>query len=165
VRSGAFCGVAVLPDGRVVAVWLRSGARRSQVVQATSVDGGRSWSPARRVLVRRGRAFTPALAAGPDGSLGLSFYETGRDRPGDDALTTDVAFAHSRDGGRTWTARRLLGPLDLRRAPRARRALFLGDYTGIAPVPGGFGVLTAVAPPLARHGAADVVFARVALPR
>jgi Neuraminidase (sialidase) len=164
IRAGGFPGVAVLPDGRVVAVWERSGVRRSQLLQSTSVDGGRSWSPQRRILLRRGQAFTPALAAAPDGSLGLSWYETGRDRPGDAALTTDVAFAHSRDGGRTWTARRLLGPFDLRRAPRARGALFLGDYTGIAPVPGGFGVLSAVASPLARRGASDVVFARVRLP-
>lgn len=164
VRTGAFPGVAALPDGTVVAVWARARLRRSGIVRTVSRDGGRSWSRGRVVLRRPGQVFTPALAAAPDGTLGLSWTETARDRAADRALTTDVAFAASPDAGRTWRTRRLVGPFDLRRAPRAGRAYFLGDYIGLVAVRGGFGVLVAVAPPSARRGRSDVVFARVRVP-
>jgi hypothetical protein len=158
VRAGPFPGVAVLRASTVVAVWSRARRRGSAIVRAVSRDGGRSWSRGDVVLRRPGAVLTPVLAAGPDGSLGLSWTEAGR---GAGLRRAEVMFAASRDGGRSWRARALVGPFDLRRAPRAGRARFLGDYAGMAAVPGGFAIAVAVAPPSARRGRADVVLARV----
>ena len=68
------------PSGTVVAIWTRPGRRGSTLVRVVSRDGGRTWSRPRVVLRRRGLAFTPGLAAAPDGTLGLSWTETARDR-------------------------------------------------------------------------------------
>jgi hypothetical protein len=163
VRTGGFPAVAVLPDGTVVAVWTVAGRRGSRLLRAVSRDGGRTWSPATVVLRRPGRMFTPALAAAPGGTLGVSWTEVAHGPAARRPLTTDGYFASSPDGGRTWRARPIVGPFDLRRAPRAGRARFLGDYTGLVAVRGGFGVLTAVAPPTAVHGRSDVMFVRVSV--
>ena len=155
LRPGIFPAVAVVPDGTVVALWARPQRSGSAIVRAVSRDDGRTWSPARVVLARPGDVMTPVVATAPNGTLGLSWTETaGRNR-------AFVAFASSRNAGRTWRTRRLVSPFDLRRAPRAGHARFLGDYAGLAAVPGGFGVLVAVAPPAARRGRSDVVFARI----
>jgi photosystem II stability/assembly factor-like uncharacterized protein len=161
VRTGGFPAVAVLPVGAVVAVWTVAGRRRSRLLREVSRDGGRTWSPPTVVLRRPGRMFTPELAAAPGGTLGVSWTEVARGPSARRPLTTEGYFASSPDGGRTWRARPIVGPFDLRRAPRAGRARFLGDYTGLVAVRGGFGVLTAVAPPTAVHGRSDVVFVRV----
>jgi len=151
VRSGLFPGIAALRDGTVVALWA---SRPSAIVVSRSRDGGRTWTRGRVVVRRPGRVLTPTLAATSDGTLGASWTEVAGDR-------AEVVFAASKDRGRTWRTRRLIGPFDLRAAPRAGRSRFLGDYAGLAAVPGGFGVLVAVAPPSARRGRSDVVFARV----
>jgi hypothetical protein len=59
------------------------------------------------------QAFTPALAAGADGALRLSFYDFRNDAPGDAALTTDVW--HARAPG--WEQVHVGGPFDMRLAP------------------------------------------------
>jgi photosystem II stability/assembly factor-like uncharacterized protein len=164
LRTGGFPAVAVLPEGTIVAVWTAAGRRRSRLLRVVSRDGGRTWSPATVVLRRPGRMFTPELAAAPGGTLGVSWTEVAAGSAARRPLTTDAYFASSPDGGRTWRARRIAGPFDLRRAPRAGRARFLGDYTGLVAVRGGFGVLTAVAPPTAVRGRSDVVFVRVHVP-
>jgi len=157
LRPGIFPAIAVLRDGTVVALWARAQRRGSQIVRTVSRDDGRTWSPGRVVLARRGTVMTPAGAAAPNGTLGLSWTEAAREK-------AEIMFAQSTDAGRTWRARGIIGPFDLRRAPRAGRARFLGDYAGLAAVPGGFGILVAVAPPVARHGRSDVIFARVRVP-
>ncbi|HEY6005378.1 MAG TPA: hypothetical protein VIV57_21040 [Anaeromyxobacter sp.] len=51
-----------------------------------------------------------------------------------------LVAATSTDGGRTWRDAPLGGPFDLRTAPDAG-GWFLGDYTGLVPVRGGFRAL------------------------
>ena len=164
VRGGGLPAVAVLPHGTVVVVRATAGRRRSRLLRVVSRDGGRTWSPATVVLRRPGRLFIPALAAAPDGTLGVSWTEAAKGRPAGRPLTTEGYFASSPDGGLTWDVRRIVGPFDLRRAPRAGRARFLGDYTGLVAVRGGFGMLTAVAPPTAVRGRSDVVYVTVRVP-
>jgi hypothetical protein len=50
----------------------------------------------------RAFAFEPAVAVDSPGTVGLTWYDLRNDRPGDSALTTDVWFAHSDDGGASW---------------------------------------------------------------
>jgi hypothetical protein len=153
---------AVAPTGEVFVTWQDGrSARRGRILLARSSDGARSFAAPVRVGRARARPFTPVVAAGPAG-LAVSYYDLRRDRPGDRRLTTTFWLAQSRDAGRTWRETLLGRPFDLRRAPRAAGALFLGDYTGLVALPDGFASAFVASRPLARGGRSDVFFARAA---
>src|SRR5256885_427878 len=83
----------------------------------------------------------PRAASGPDGTLGVSYYDF-RNRPVDStALSTDVWLATcSADcaGAGPWAEKHLAGPFDTNRAPDSSGP-FLGDYQGLVGVgPGRF---------------------------
>jgi photosystem II stability/assembly factor-like uncharacterized protein len=151
---------AVAPDGTAHVAWARvsgSGTRpRGEILTSRSRDGGRTWSRPRAVARARRQLFLPALAAAPDGAVGVSYYAfTRRSR-------AVVRLAVSRDGGRSWRSRPLHRAFDVRTAPRADSALFLGDYTGLAALgPGRFGAAIAVARRPGPRGRSDVRFAAV----
>jgi hypothetical protein len=91
-------------------------------------------------------------------------YDVRRDTLGDRAYTSDVWFAHSRDGGATWRETHIAGPFDLRSAPLRRipvRGHFVGDYHGLVPLHSGFGAAFAMAKPKARLGATEIFFAHL----
>jgi hypothetical protein len=150
-------GVVAGPRGEAYAGWLSAGRRGAvRVLVARSLDGGRTWSRARAPLPSRTKAFAPALAVSPDGTVGLTAYRLlagGR---------ADVVSARSRDGV-SWAVARLTPRFSLRRSPRAGVAQsFIGDYTGLAARPGGFAAALSLGPPTARRGAADVFVASFA---
>ena len=166
IRVAAVQAVTVAANAVYVA-WRQPLARhRSRIVLTDSADGGRRWTTPRAITGRGTQAFMPALSAAPDGTLALSYYDFRRDRRRDRVLTTDVWLREPHDGGATWHESRLAGPFDMRTAPVAglptgagrHRALFLGDYTGLVAVPGGFGAALPLARPLARHGRSDIFF-------
>jgi len=99
-HNGSFDLVAG-PDGAVHAAWTEYGGA---LWHSRSVDGGRSFSPPRRVAGGdRVPARGPALAVGRDGTLLLAW--TVGDDPG-----ADIRLATSRDGGATFGAPRVVGP-------------------------------------------------------
>ena len=158
--------VAIAPTGQVFVAWqsLRL-AGYGQVLIGRSTDGGRSFGVQRDVPSSHATPFTPALAAGPAG-LAVSYYDFRFDQRGDRELTTSMWVAHSHDAGRSWAESRIGGPFDMRRAPRrGGTQLFLGDYTGLVPLPNGFGAAVVEARPAAAQGASDVFFTRAALGR
>src|SRR5215218_585382 len=162
VNALALPSSALAPDGSVYVVWadLRS-AGLASVRLSRSRDGGRRWSRPRTVARVAGQAFVPAVAVAGDGTVGVMYYGTQRDRPTDPAWTTDVWFSYSFDRGRSWRTRRLAGPFDLNTAERGGGQLFLGDYEGLAGLPHGFAAAFAQARPRATNGPSDVFFARI----
>ena len=141
-------------------VWVAmQGARGIHVF--FSPDGGVTWQ--RRVFERRRGAGTPTIAASPDGrSVAVSYLSLDRDRRRDKPVTVRWRRLVTRDGGAHWRDRPLTRTFDARRARSAGR-IFLGDYTGLAPLGAGgaFGALVTVAGAAAVSGRTDVAFVRV----
>lgn len=155
----------VAADGTAYVAW-QDNETPGSILLTKSVDGGRSWtSPPTPVVTVEQGVFMPTLAVGPDGTVGITYYDFRGDEPsldGSDELTTDVWFAPA-DQGRTdtWEELHLAGPFDLRRATRNRGLLFLGDYQGLAAFRGGFAGVFAMSssPQVATDGKTDVFFA------
>jgi hypothetical protein len=114
-----------------------------------STDGGQNWTVPARIGesiqgsvitgARLGVAVAPSLAIAPDGTVGVAFYDHRYDKDTcNSPLTTDLWLRYSRDGGRTWKEDHLTGPFDQGSAPVQTSGPFIGDYQGIAPIPGGF---------------------------
>lgn len=161
---------AVGPDGSVYTAWNDiASTSSSRIMLSRSSDGGQSWSSPVAVASVHGQAFLPALDVGPDGTVGVSWYDTRRYYPGDKQLSTDVWFAYSTDQGAHWHQVHVAGPFDLRTAyyrPGAAGAAsgyFLGDYDGLTALPDGFGAVFAAPRPLARFGMSNIFFARIRL--
>ncbi|MFN2539412.1 MAG: sialidase family protein [Mycobacteriales bacterium] len=156
---------AAAPDGEVHVVWRhRTGPDSAEVRMADSTDRGGTWNAAHLVAGPGGQTFLPVVAVGPDGTLGVTYYDDRNDVPGDAAYPADLWFAHSHDGGATWQERHLAGPVDLRTALLRKipvRGLFLGDYHGLVAARGGFGSVAALARPEAAAGGSDLFFTRI----
>jgi len=90
--------VAVLPDGRVMAVWFSSpseGAESQRIMQAFSSDQGRTWGGATVLQDFAGKAdFDPALfVAGKETFLFFSAFNP----------QIDIYFRRSSDSAKSWT--------------------------------------------------------------
>jgi hypothetical protein len=164
VYGPALLTAAAGPRGSAYAAWADTESPTDgKVLLVRSTDGGATWSPPEPVVTLHAEAFTPAVAAGRDGTVAVTWYDFRRDRPGDAALTTDRWLAHSHDGGRTWRQAHLAGPFDMRQAPE-HFGNYLGFAQGLAPVGRGFGAVFAVAPPATFDGPSDVLYAPLGLP-
>jgi hypothetical protein len=155
----SYFSAAVAADGTIYLAWDRDTSPTSGTVEITkSIDGGTTWSAPRAIGGITAFVFEPAIAVDSHGTLGVLWYDNRRDRPGDTPLTTDVWFAHSRDGGTTWSQTHVAGPFDYRTAPRGR----LGEYQGLAAIGGrGFAAVFTMAAPRAKNGPSDIFFARI----
>jgi hypothetical protein len=129
--------------GRLWVAWQDarfSGGVRDGIALASSGDRGLTWSgPVQANRDPLVQAFRPAVAAGPEGTVAVVYY----DLRFHDALahvegTWAAAWrATTSDGGATWAEVPEGGPFDLRAAPDAG-GWFLGDYTGLVARRGGF---------------------------
>lgn len=106
----------------------------SQVLFSRSTDGGRTWSPRRRISggPKKAASFTPAVAVNGRGQVGVAFYSLRNDRSR--RYLADEFIVFSNDGGRTFgPARRVSGAtFDTRFAAVTFSGFFLGDYQGLA---------------------------------
>jgi predicted neuraminidase len=117
--------IAVLPDGRVMAVWFSSpseGATSQRIVQAFSSDQGRTWGSATVLQDFDGQAdFDPSLfVAGKETFLFFSAF-----RP-----QIDIYFRRSTDSAKTWTE-----PVKLNQPNHTTRANGIRLSTGELLVP------------------------------
>lgn len=156
-----FPSAAVAPDGTVYVAFEASTSPASGAIGvARSQDGGRTWTIGMLPGVRA-FAFEPAIAVDSRGTVGAAWYDLRNDRPGDAALTADVWFAHSGDGGATWRQTHVAGPTDLRPADLPH-GNYVGEYQGLTALRGrGFAAVFTLAAPQARNGPTDIFFARI----
>jgi hypothetical protein len=165
VRSLAIVTTAHVGN-TLYAAWNEIRGERDSVLRLTaSADGGKTWSKPTEIAQIKGQAFLPALAAQPDGTLGLLWDDTRNDKPNDKQLTTDVWFTSSGDGGRSWHQAHVAGPFDALTASETSSTNvaghFLGDYQGLIALQGAFGAVFAASKPTAQQGPSDIFFARV----
>lgn len=150
---------AVAPDGTAyIAFENNSSATSGGIGVAKSRDGGLTWSSS--TLHVSGYAFEPAIAVDKHGTVGVTWYDLRNDRPGDTALTADVWFAHSDDGGTSWRQTHVAGPTDLRTSPLPDQN-YVGEYQGLAGLPRGFAAAFTLPAPQAVDGPTDIFFARI----
>lgn len=156
-----FPNVAVAPDGSIyVTVEANRSATAGDVIVARSRDGGGSWTRVTSPGIGA-YAFEPAIAVDSRGTIGVTWYDLRNDRPGDSALSGEVWFASSRDGGASWRETHVAGPTDLRSGALARQNRF-GEYQGLAAIGRhGFAAVFTLAAPFATNGPTDVFVARV----
>jgi hypothetical protein len=163
-KSFVLSSVAVGADGALYAVWhLIESTSSSRIQFVKSVDGGLTWSAPAPVAVETTQAFLPTLAVSPAGTIGVTYFDFRNDVPGDPALTTDLWFRHSHDGGATWSETHLAGPFDLRSAPLLG-GYPLGDYFALAPIGRtGFGAawIQTIGPQDQDQDNTDAFFARI----
>lgn len=153
------------PHGDLYVTWVHAHAPLAADVRlARSPDGGVTWQAPRTVAGSGRRAYLPVVAVHPEGTIGLTWYDDRRDVSGDTVYSSDLWFAESPDQGARWTERHLAGSFDVLSAPMRRipvRGRFLGDYTGLVPLPGGFGSVAALGEPYAQVGGTDVMWTRI----
>lgn len=176
--------IATAPDGTLYAVWQQHMPTGSHpygdtlIHVARSTDLGSTWSTVETMQIPA-PVQLPKVAVASDGTVGVSFSDFRADvwGPTDgNELRTVLWLRYSRDRGENWTELRLAGPYDMRQAPLDSGGLryMLGDYVGMVGLTRGFGVLVAVAPPVATidpaccpagvRGQSDILFVRVKLP-
>jgi hypothetical protein len=155
-----FENVAVAPDGTVyVTVEANTSASTGEIAVSRSRDGGASWTRVTSPGVGA-YAFEPAIAVDPHGTVGITWYDLRNDRPGDAALSGDVWFASSRDGGSSWRETHVAGPTDLRTGALARQN-HVGEYQGLAAGRRGFAAIFTLAAPFATDGPTDIFVAQI----
>lgn len=167
IRDGGIIpSIAAGTDGRLWVAWQDarfSGGARDAILVSRSADGGRSWSAP--VVANREpgvAAFTPVLAALPDGRVALLHHDLRSNTPSSATLPVDLWLLSSTDGV-AWAETAVTRGHDIHSAPLASGGRFLGDYQGLAA--GGSNLLALAALPL--PGAAnptEVVAVRLAAP-
>ena len=124
--------VLPLDDGTVLAAWFGGAHEKADDVNiyVSIRSSAGQWSPPRRVSENDGVAnWNPVLYERPDHTI-LLFYKWGREIPG---WITKVC--ESSDGGKSWSAPRVLVPGDVSggRGPVKNKCLQLPDGTLLAP--------------------------------
>lgn len=153
--------------GRAVIAWAtpRDGDGVGTIQIARSADDGTTWTPPEAAIRVRANLIQPAVALSPSGRIGLFWYDTRNDEPGDGELSADAWFASSARRGGSWQVRHLAGPFDLT-ASHDNSLAYDGDsgigvYQDLVAMRRGFGAAYTVGAPLVDDGVTDVRFARI----
>jgi len=152
---------AVAPDGTAyIAFEDNTSATSGAVGVARSRDGGLTWTTTTLPGVSA-YAFEPTIAVNKRGTVGVTWYDLRNDQLGDAALTADVWFAHSHNGGSSWQQTHVAGPTDLRTAPLPGHN-YVGEYQGLAALRGpSFAAVFTLPAPQANNGPTDIFFALI----
>ncbi|MEA2429838.1 MAG: hypothetical protein QOI19_311 [Thermoleophilaceae bacterium] len=166
VRAFPLVSAATAPDGTLYVVYNDiESEHRSRIMISTSSDDGSTFSTPRVVKSVAAQAFIPSVAVDRRGTVGVLWDDFRNDKPGDKALTTDVWFASSSAGGRSFAESHVAGPFDATAASSTSstsvQGRFIGDYQGFAAYPNGFGAVFAQSRAGVTKGPSDVYFARI----
>jgi hypothetical protein len=116
-----------------------SGLRVESIALTKSCDEGGHWSAPRQV-VANGDApeFTPAIAVGTSGSVGITYYRLSARAATAATLPVTYWYTSSSNGGRRFSRPRYItGPFNMKTAPDSS-GLFLGDYEALVADGAGF---------------------------
>lgn len=82
---------ALGPDGTLFVAYTRNHVHTgTDLWLVLSHDGGATWSEPEQLTMALGAEFAPAIAAAPNGDVGVLYAETGRDLPSFDDVTEPV---------------------------------------------------------------------------
>lgn len=143
-------------NGNLYAAWHSGCGSNGDVLLSRSEDGGSTWSDPVRVTddVSGGMRFYPSLSVDANGYVNVIFYDR-RENPG--TAVTNVYFAQSRDGGRTFTNTKVTSVASDWTQARFDAQPNYGDY--IYSISVGSDVLATWAD--SRDGDPDTYFARI----
>jgi hypothetical protein len=119
----------------------------TNVNMVTSADGGNTWTDPVQIFEDTSQVMDLTGAVGMNGQPGLLYYDFRNDvSPDDSEITTDAWFREPCGGQGAWCETHLAGPFDANTMPSdAIAEENLGDYEGVAGMPGGFAVAFTVA--------------------
>lgn len=160
---------AATPDGGWYVVWHdvdADGTGSRMNIARGHADG--SWGQPREVLPWSDRQiFFPMVAVTPEGTVGITWYDSRNDGTTDGKYLIDAFLAVSRDGGASFSPLHLAGPMNLREGWSDARTFsgagqrFLGDYMGMAARPKGFVAALAFTSPVSDRGMSQLFVADV----
>ncbi len=123
--------------GRMYAVWEANGAERSDAVELSTSADGRVWSPAQRVSRDGGKTTIQYVNSTVTAYGGRVFVSYGaRDTAVSNGRYVQQEVSSSYNGGRTFGAPLLLGPLSDLHYAAVAGGKFPGDYIGASATSG-----------------------------
>jgi hypothetical protein len=163
VRAGDY-----LPDvavdhatGDVYMVFANNdGSGFDHVMLTKSTNGGKTWSSPKDVTKTPSNthSFNGTVEVTDQGIVAVMYYDF-RNNTGSPGLPTDIWLTHSHDGGATWDEQHVYGSFDMENAP-VSRGWFLGDYQGMAAIPGSHDLILFFGVAAGTDNSADIIAVR-----
>jgi hypothetical protein len=144
IRSAGLLTADVDGAGNIYVIWsdcrFRPGCNENDLVMSTSSNGTTWTSPARLPVVPVSSGvdlFIPGLGvdhatSGATAHLAVTTYAFANSNCSQATCQLYVGFTTSADGGKTWTAGKVLaGPMKLSWLPNSQNGLMVADYLGV----------------------------------
>lgn len=149
IRSVGLPTADIDATGKIYVVWsdcrFRQNCTANDLVMSTSSNGSKWTAPARLPMVPKSSAvdlFIPGLGvdhttSGTSAHLTVTTYAYSNTNCSQSTCQLYVGFTTSQDGGKTWTAGKVLaGPMSLSWLPDSQNGLMVADYLSVSYVNG-----------------------------
>ncbi|WP_436788916.1 sialidase family protein [Yinghuangia sp. YIM S10712] len=140
IRNASLPLLAARPGtGVVSAVWQSQAADGTfHIDYAQSKDAGLTWSsPVRIDKTPVGSAAVPVVAASPNGTVAVTYYDFRNNTADPATLPTDVWAVTCKSNctqPASWREQHIEGPFDARKVPLTSAGRLVGDYSGLVSV-------------------------------